>query len=384
MASEQPIQTYTSEPGTNLQMLKLFVGQVPSGTTEDVIRQIFGQYGTITEITILKDRLTGNHKGCAFVTFTDQKDAETAIEGTNDKIKLPMANRELIVRFAGTAEKKASSAAGGGTAADPIDHKLYVGMLSRKSTEEEIKKIFEPYGEVLEIHLMKHKDTGLSKGSAFIKYATRDEALRAIRALNEAYKDKDASGPLQVRFAQTKQEKNMKFGVTQQLGGFGAGLALASPSLWANSPFGGGFGGAVVGGGLAQGLGGLTGMGNGLAQIPTWNLPQAPVSSAGGKEARGPQGANLFVYNIPDTYGDTELALLFSNFGSIISATVQVDKQTGKKKGFGFVSYHDPTAALAAISSMDGFMLEGRRLNVRHKTAKGVPGVGSKSGFSPY
>jgi len=281
----------------------------------------------------------------------------------------------MIVRFAGTANKSGPTS-GGAASSDPVDHKLYVGMLSRKSTADEVKKIFEPYGDVVEVFLMKHQDTGLSKGSAFVKYATRDEALRAIKALNDAFKDKDASGPLQVRFSQTKQEKSVQKLAPAFGGGFG-GLGLSSPSLWANSPFGGGFSG------LTPNLGGLNV--NTLGQIPAWNLPQTGVGgAAGGKESRGPVGANLFVYNIPDTYGDTELALLFSNFGSIMSATVQVDKQSGKKKGFGFVSYHDPSAAQAAISSMDGFMLEGRRLNVRHKTAKGVGAGGSKNAYAPY
>eukprot|EP00463_Aulacantha_scolymantha_P002507 TRINITY_DN3254_c0_g1_i1.p1 TRINITY_DN3254_c0_g1~~TRINITY_DN3254_c0_g1_i1.p1 ORF type:complete len:108 (-),score=20.52 TRINITY_DN3254_c0_g1_i1:110-433(-) len=87
--------------------------------------------------------------------------------------------------------------------------KLYVAMLSRNTNEDDLQAMFEPYGKVLEVYLMR-RDNGVSKGSAFVKYGTREEALRAIDALHETIKDKDAAGLLQCRFAHTKEEKLQK------------------------------------------------------------------------------------------------------------------------------------------------------------------------------
>ena len=67
--------------------------------------------------------------------------------------------------------------------------------------------------------------------------------------------------------------------------------------------------------------------------------PQAAVGAAaagavgGGRQQNGPTGANLFVYGIPDTYGDSDLGALFSNFGNVISSKVQVEPASGRSKG---------------------------------------------------
>jgi len=105
-------------------------------------------------------------------------------------------------------ETHASSSGSGSGSGGDEDIKLYIGMLAHSSTEDDVRKLFEPYGVIKEVHLMKTKDEK-SKGAAFVKYTSRDEAVRAINALHNRHRDGSAPGPLQVRFCSYKTRKKI-------------------------------------------------------------------------------------------------------------------------------------------------------------------------------
>jgi RNA recognition motif-containing protein len=81
-------------------------------------------------------------------------------------------------------------------------------------------------------------------------------------------------------------------------------------------------------------------------------------------------GKKLYVGNL--TYGVTDAALeqMFAAHGSVQSAQVIIDRDTGRSKGFGFVEMANDQEAQAAIAALNGSQVEGRALTVNEARPK--------------
>lgn len=62
--------------------------------------------------------------------------------------------------------------------------KLFIGGLAWAATDEDLRKAFEPFGEIREAVVVRYPDTGRSKGFGFVEYATTEEATAALEALD--------------------------------------------------------------------------------------------------------------------------------------------------------------------------------------------------------
>jgi RNA recognition motif-containing protein len=75
-------------------------------------------------------------------------------------------------------------------------------------------------------------------------------------------------------------------------------------------------------------------------------------------------GNKLYVGNLAYSVRDESLQQAFSQFGTVLSAKVMMDRETGRSKGFGFVEMGTDAEAQAAINGMNGQPLEGRAIVV--------------------
>ncbi|XP_060088880.1 CUGBP Elav-like family member 5 isoform X2 [Heteronotia binoei] len=438
----------------DLDAIKLFVGQIPRNLEEKDLKPLFEQFGQIYELTVLKDRYTGMHKGCAFLTYCARDSAIKAQTALHEQKTLPGMARPIQV-------KPADSESRGG------DRKLFVGMLNKQQSEDDILRLFEPFGVIDECTVLRGPD-GNSKGCAFVKFSSHTEAQAAIHALHGSQTMPGASSSLVVKFADTDKERTLRRmqQMVGQLGILTPSLALpfspysayaqalmqqqtvlsashgsfVSPSLpfspchiqqigtvslnglpvtpiaqtsGLHSP-------PLLGTTAVQGLvtpitnsftgvvpipsahptleavytNGLmpcaaqnpsvaetlhpafTGVQQYAAVYPTATItpvaqaiPQ-PLPILQHQQREGPEGCNLFIYHLPQEFGDNELMQMFLPFGNIISSKVFMDRATNQSKCFGFVSFDNPSSAQTAIQAMNGFQIGMKRLKVQLKRPK--------------
>ncbi len=96
-------------------------------------------------------------------------------------------------------------------------------------------------------------------------------------------------------------------------------------------------------------------------------------------------GNKLYVGNLSYNIRDEELQQAFAQYGSVSSAKVMMDRETGRSKGFGFVEMGSDAEAQAAINGMNGQALDGRAIVVnearpREERPGGFGGGGGRSG----
>ncbi|XP_027781248.1 CUGBP Elav-like family member 6 isoform X18 [Marmota flaviventris] len=380
--------------------IKLFVGQIPRGLDEQDLKPLFEEFGRIYELTVLKDRLTGLHKGCAFLTYCARDSALKAQSALHEQKTLPGMNRPIQV--------KPAASEGRGE-----DRKLFVGMLGKQQGEEDVRRLFQPFGHIEECTVLRSPD-GTSKGCAFVKFGSQGEAQAAIQGLHGSRTMAGASSSLVVKLADTDRERALRRmqQMAGQLGAFhptplplGACGAYTTAILQHQA--------ALLAAAQGPGLGPVAAVAAQMQHVAAFSLVAAPLlpataqspgvpdplqqayagmhhyaaayptayapvstafpqqSSALPQQQReGPEGCNLFIYHLPQEFGDAELIQTFLPFGAVVSAKVFVDRATNQSKCFGFVSFDNPTSAQTAIQAMNGFQIGMKRLKVQLKRPK--------------
>ncbi|KAJ8269207.1 hypothetical protein COCON_G00118140 [Conger conger] len=413
--------------------IKMFVGQIPRSWSEKELKELFEPYGAVYQINILRDRSQNppQSKGCCFVTFYTRKAALEAQNALHNIKTLSGMHHPIQMKPADSEKSNAVE-----------DRKLFIGMVSKKCNENDIRVMFSAFGQIEECRILRGPD-GLSRGCAFVTFSTRAMAQNAIKAMHQSQTMEGCSSPIVVKFADTQKDKEQRrlqqqlaqqmqqlnsastwgsltglggltpqylallqqatsssnlgafsgiqqmaagttagssagamnsltsLGTLQGLAGATVGLnninALAG-SVNSMAALNGGLGAAGLTNGTAGTMDALTQAYSGIQQYAAAALPTLysqsllQQQSAAGSQKEGPEGANLFIYHLPQEFGDQDILQMFMPFGNVVSAKVFIDKQTNLSKCFGFVSYDNPVSAQAAIQAMNGFQIGMKRL----------------------
>lgn len=89
------------------------------------------------------------------------------------------------------------------------ERKLFVGMLSKKLCENDVRAMFSNHGTIEECTVLRDAN-GQSRGCAFVTFASKQSALNAIKAMHHSQTMEGCSAPLVVKFADTQKEKELK------------------------------------------------------------------------------------------------------------------------------------------------------------------------------
>ncbi|CAL5378917.1 unnamed protein product [Camellia sinensis] len=302
--------------GTNL-----YVRNLSTSITEEDLKKIFGEFGTISSAAVMKDA-DGNSKCFGFVNFESADDAARAVESLNGQnidnnnewyvaIAQKKSDRELELKL-------------------QFENKLYIKNLDDCVGDDKLKELFSPFGIITSCKVMRGSN-GISRESAFVAFSTSDEASRALLEMNDKIVFEK---PLYVAHAQRKEDRRARWKVQ------------VHPE-------------AVNVGGNQSMRTSLTKAGRALEVFNLYPLNGKPIRIRYSHRGAG----NIVVKNLDEAIDHGALHDAFSSFGNILSCKVATD-DSGQSKGYGFVLYDSEEAAQKAVEKFNGMVLNDKKICV--------------------
>ncbi|CAM8969345.1 unnamed protein product [Rhodiola kirilowii] len=208
------------------------------------------------------------------------------------------------------------------------DLKLFVGNLPFDVDSADLAGLFEQAGNVEMVEVIYDKMTGRSRGFGFVTMSTMQE----VEAAAQQFNGYELGGrPLRVNFGPPPPKREES--------GFRGGRS--------ESGYGGGRNESGYGGGRSE-----SGYG-------------------GGRSSQSfDSGSRVYVGNLSWAVDNSSLENLFSEQGKVTEARVVYDRESGRSRGFGFVTYSSAEEANSAIESLDGVDLSGRSIRVSMAESK--------------
>ncbi|PPR91992.1 hypothetical protein GOBAR_AA28690 [Gossypium barbadense] len=162
---------------------KLFIGGISWETSEDRLKEYFGQYGDILQTVVMRDKVTGRPRGFGFVVFSDPSVLDTVlqekhtIDGRTVEAKRALSREEQQTPVRSGNFNQGRNSGGGGNIRTK---KIFVGGLPPTLTEDGFRQYFEAYGHVTDVVIMYDQNTQRPRGFGFISFDTEDAVDRVL------------------------------------------------------------------------------------------------------------------------------------------------------------------------------------------------------------
>ncbi|XP_027112531.2 polyadenylate-binding protein 2-like isoform X1 [Coffea eugenioides] len=186
----------------------VFVKNLSDSTTDEDLKKVFGDFGTITSVAVMRDE-DGKSKCFGFVNFENPEDAAKSVEALNGykfdnkewfvgkAQKKSDREQELKQRFEQSVKEAADKSQG---------LNLYIKNLDDSINDDKLRELFSPFGTITSCKVMRDPN-GISRGSGFVAFSTPEEASRALSEMNGKMV---VSKPLYVALAQRKEERRAR------------------------------------------------------------------------------------------------------------------------------------------------------------------------------
>ncbi|XP_035829313.1 RNA-binding protein 39 isoform X2 [Aplysia californica] len=145
------------------------------------LEEFFSSVGKVRDVRLITDNKTRRSKGISYVEFADPESVPLALALAGQKllgvpilVQPSQAEKNRAQPAVAPAPQKASEG--------PL--RLYVGSLHFNITEDMLRGIFEPFGKIIDIKIMRDHETQRSLGFGFISFANADDAKKALDQLN--------------------------------------------------------------------------------------------------------------------------------------------------------------------------------------------------------
>ncbi|EFC42554.1 hypothetical protein NAEGRDRAFT_80404 [Naegleria gruberi] len=192
----------------NSDLCNVFVKYLPPHFSDEDLRELFTPFGEIVSCHVMTDKTRENSSlGFGFVRFSNENEAQDAIQGLNEK---SIGNKRLLCKLSNSAGNKEKDQ----------QSNLFIRNIPPHYDEETLKQAFEVFGPISKVKIMIDINTQRSKCYGFCKFENRKDALSAIQKMNGSKLDDDSSKdilPLVVRFAETEHEKQKRKLKTRQI-----------------------------------------------------------------------------------------------------------------------------------------------------------------------